>query len=62
MYIKDIIFNKKVFYNLTELDAAYTIKLAEVIEVLDFEPPIIENPPCNIDSEDNEVIKPTENI
>ena len=27
-----------------------------------FKPPIIENPPYNIDSEDGEVIEPTENI
>ena len=57
-----MIFNKKIFYNLAELDAAHIIKLAEVIEVLDFEPPIIENPPYNIDSEDDELIKPTKNI
>ena len=62
MYTKDMTFNKKIFYNLAELDAAYIIKLAEIIEVLDFEPPIIENPPCDIDSEDDEVIKPTEDI
>ena len=53
---------KKMFYNLAKLDTAYTIKLAEVIEVMDFKPPIIENPPYNIDSEDDKVIKSTKDI
>ena len=62
MHIKDIIFNKKIFYNLAELDIAYIIKLAEVIKILDFKPPIAENPPYNIDFKDNKVIEPSENI
>ena len=62
MCIRDVIFDKKIFYNPAELDAAYAIELAEVIKVLDFEPPIAENPPCDIDSEDDEVIKPIEDI
>ena len=60
MRIKDIIFNKKIFYNFIELDAAHIIKLAEIIEVLNFELLIIKNLSCNTDSEDNKVIKPIE--
>ena len=44
------------------MDAAYTIKLIEVIKVLDFKPPIIENPPYNTDFEDNKIIKPIKDI
>ena len=60
--IKDVTFNKRTFYNFTKWDAAHTIKLVEVIEVLDFKPPIIENPPYNTDSEDDKIIKPIEDI
>ena len=62
MHIKDIIFNLKNVYNLIKLDAAYTIKLTKIIEVLNFKLPIIENPPYNKDFEDDKVIKPTEDI
>ena len=57
-----MIFNEKMFYNPVKLDAAYIIELVEVIEVLNFEPLIIESPPYNIDSEDDKVIEPIENI
>ena len=57
-----MIFNKKIFYNLAELDVVYIIKLAEVIKVLNFKLLIIKNPPYNIDFEDNEVIKPIKDI
>ena len=62
MHTKDIIFNKKIFYNLAELDAAHIIKLIEVIKILNYKLPIIENPPYDIDSEDNKVIELIKNI
>ena len=57
-----MIFNKKNFYNLLELDAAYIIKLIKIIEVLNFKLLMIENLPCDTDSEDNKIIKLTEDI
>ena len=62
MHTKDIIFNKKIFYNLAELNIAYIIKLTEVIKILNFKPPIIENLPYNTDSKDNKIIKLTKDI
>ena len=59
---KNIIFNKRIFYNLAKLNTAYIIKLAKVIKVLDFKPPIIENSPYTTDSKDNKIIKPIKNI
>ena len=57
-----MIFNKKIFYNPTKLDAVYTIKLAKIIKILDFKPPITKNPPYNTNSKDDKLIKPTKNI
>ena len=62
MHTKDIIFNKKIFYNPAKLDTAHIIKLIDVIKVLNFKPPIIENLPYNTDSKNNKVIEPTEDI
>ena len=61
MCTKNIILNKKIFYNLAELDTAHTIKLIKIIKILDFKLLIIENLPCNTDSEDDKIIKPIKN-
>ena len=60
--MRDVMFNKRVFYNPAKLDAAYTIELAEVINTLDFELSIIKNPPCDTNSEDNKVIESIKNV
>ena len=62
MRIRNVTFNKKIFYNFIKLDTVYVIKLAKIIKILNFKPPIIKNPPCNIDFEDDKIIKPIEDI
>ena len=62
MHTKNVTFNKKIFYNPTELDTVYIIKLTEIIKVLDFKLLIPENSPCDTNSKDNKLIKPIKNI